>query len=401
PPPSTTTTTTNLYIQAYEADIIRGPKATLAAAALEPPSGLGAGQTTGPGSALIQLPNHSYGQKLPSGRGVAAPFPQDLEDAIWDFGNGVEITISAEHGIRRSKPDTVPHGNNDGANSSMIWVDRYDARLLLDPDTALPLSSPTSPAPPSPTNSGWSDLPSDTEDTFFLTPEERDDFQREKKRRRITEMRDARVRARRAEDGVGSDDDEDDKDDAWGGSDEEPTEPQSTLMNLTATHLLSSPNPIQLEARILANHGGDPKFAFLRGRWGRAWALAKAKARAKAKADAEAAKKREGGLGGLVGYGSGDSASASESENENENESSPADVKDGNVRVDVKVDADADERPPLPSSQPQPQAVSASEPASADDSLTDAVKEARRVRAREWAKRRRADGGHGDGSGDV
>lgn len=43
-------------------------------------------------------------------------------------------------------------------------------------------------------------------------------------------------------------------------------------MKRTATAITRSPNPQQLEMRILANHGSDPRFAFLRGRWGRAWA---------------------------------------------------------------------------------------------------------------------------------
>lgn len=79
----------------------------------------------------------------------------------------------------------------------------------------------------------------------------------------------------------------------WGGSDEEvlivayskscftgsninshtfqPDEALQTLMKRTATAISRSPNPQQLEMRILANHGSDPRFAFLRGRWGRAW----------------------------------------------------------------------------------------------------------------------------------
>jgi hypothetical protein len=43
------------------------------------------------------------------------------------------------------------------------------------------------------------------------------------------------------------------------------------LMKKTAAHIASSPNPVQFELRILANHGTDERFAFLRGRWKRAW----------------------------------------------------------------------------------------------------------------------------------
>lgn len=42
-------------------------------------------------------------------------------------------------------------------------------------------------------------------------------------------------------------------------------------MRRTAKQLASSDNPAQLEIRILANLGSDKRFAFLRGRWGRAW----------------------------------------------------------------------------------------------------------------------------------
>ncbi|KAF8742555.1 hypothetical protein AX14_003589 [Amanita brunnescens Koide BX004] len=53
------------------------------------------------------------------------------------------------------------------------------------------------------------------------------------------------------------------------GSDEEPDDVQKELMRRTAVHLHSSPNPAQLEMRILANHGADKRFAFLRRRWPR------------------------------------------------------------------------------------------------------------------------------------
>lgn len=42
-------------------------------------------------------------------------------------------------------------------------------------------------------------------------------------------------------------------------------------MERTAASISRSNNSQQLEMRILANHGSDPRFAFLRGRWRRAW----------------------------------------------------------------------------------------------------------------------------------
>ena len=80
-------------------------------------------------------------------------------------------------------------------------------------------------------------------------------------------------------------------------------------MRRTATHVLSSPNPAQLEMRILANHGADPRFAFLRGRWARAWRVAKSKIKLEfQEAERKRAEKdndqKGGGMGGLAGYGS-------------------------------------------------------------------------------------------------
>lgn len=98
------------------------------------------------------------------------------------------------------------------------FIFRYDARLLLD---ALPVHSRSENATQSvpDTRGGWSDIPSDSEDTFFFSPEEAEDFRREKKRRLLDQNREQRVRGRRLEDGGSSDIKEDEE--IWGGSDEE------------------------------------------------------------------------------------------------------------------------------------------------------------------------------------
>ena len=60
---------------------------------------------------------------------------------------------------------TVPHA----------LISRYDARLLLHALPEIP-STETSAASTEPISPrGWSDLPSDAEDTFFLSPEEVED----------------------------------------------------------------------------------------------------------------------------------------------------------------------------------------------------------------------------------
>ena len=99
---------------------------------------------------------------------------------------------------------------------------RYDARLLLDTlpnqNPKIPTQSTVSKEPDSPT--GWSDLPSDTEDTFFFTPDETEDFRREKRRRLLERAREERLKARMEEDHV-EDEENQEEEDVWGGSDEE------------------------------------------------------------------------------------------------------------------------------------------------------------------------------------
>ncbi|KAG6839966.1 hypothetical protein C0991_010006 [Blastosporella zonata] len=307
-----------LYVQAYEADIVRGARAAISAASLEVPS-LSGGHKTG--GALIKWGN----QMQPA-------FPQD-EDII-------DTEASDDH--------------------NAVWVDRYDARLLLNALPPLRPSEETQDVPDSP--GGWSDLPSDNEDVFFLSMEEVEDFRRDKKRRHIEHAREERVKARRAEDGESSAEEEQ----PWGGSDEEagsyhictkPDDTQRDLMQRTATHLMSSPNPTQLEARIFANHGSDARFAFLRGRWSNTWQIMKGKARMALAKEKEKEKESTGGLSGLAGYGDSDADSDDE----------------GEVNDEDKVEP----RPAVP------------EVALVPATDTDAAMERRRARAKEWAEKRR------------
>lgn len=128
-------------------------------------------------------------------------------------------------------------------------------------------------------------------------------------------------------------------------------------MRRTATHLLGSPNAAQLEMRILANHGADSRFAFLKGRWSRSWRSLKARARADQAKEEEKANSGIGALGGLAGYGDSDEESSNPSVGEGEAEGQ-----------------------------------SVSTVSLADDSADgqDVVKAARRARAKQWAESRRA-----------
>ncbi|KAF8317463.1 hypothetical protein DL93DRAFT_573499 [Clavulina sp. PMI_390] len=143
-------------------------------------------------------------------------------------------------------------------------VKMFDARLLL---STLPRQSSGPMADPV-ADVGWDDLDSDAEDTFFMSTSEIDAFKSDKRRREMEINRQKRMRALEEKEAA----ERDPNDPAgWGGSDEEPDENQHMLMVRTAASVAKSPNPQQLEMRILANHGSDPRFAFLRGRWKRAW----------------------------------------------------------------------------------------------------------------------------------
>ena len=110
------------------------------------------------------------------------------------------------------------------SNTHVCLFLRYDARLLLDnifPNSNSKVSTATSVSqqPDSPTG-GWSDLPSDTEDTFFFTPDETEDFRKEKRRRLLEQTREERLKARMEEDQV-EDEENQEEEDVWGDSDEE------------------------------------------------------------------------------------------------------------------------------------------------------------------------------------
>ncbi|CDO74312.1 hypothetical protein BN946_scf184800.g1 [Trametes cinnabarina] len=338
-----------LRIHAHEADLVRGPQAAAAARSLE----------------VIRREEHGkvvleIGDGLIKWEGEVVQSGEDAfgEDRL-QLGVGTKGTTDAKKNV-----------------SEGIWVDRYDARLLLDALPEIHSESVVSTDPSSP--SGWSDLPSDAEDTFFLSAEEVEDYRREKRRRIIHEDREARLRALRAE----SEREPGDSREEWGGSDEEPDDIQLELMRRTASHVLSSPNPSQLEMRILANHGADPRFAFLRGRWSRTWRLTKTKARLELDAKNPASKEKgpsspaaagPAGIVSLAGYGDSDE----EEEDDGTGEVSQPNVTD-QAQHDIKV-ADGT-------------ASAASE---------DALKAARRARAREWAEKRRAAEGGSGGDEDI
>ncbi|CCL98879.1 uncharacterized protein FIBRA_00886 [Fibroporia radiculosa] len=321
-----------LFIQAYEADVVRGPQAEPAAASLE------VEQYNEGGKVRFRV-----GDGLIKWKGAGG---SHSPDGLEPFGLGEERIQ-----LGRADVKVKEAAEEEGG----VWVDRYDARLLLDAlpsvgsQEAMSINGLSSPG-------GWSDLPSDTEDTFFLNIEEVEDYRREKRRKLIDQGREERLRALRAEAG---EDQKEDTAEEWGDSDEEPDDEQKELMRRTATHILASPNPAQLEMRILANHGADTRFAFLRGRWSQAWKMVKGRVGLGIRMTEEAEKEAQpagGGLGGLAGYGDSDDDSSN----------------------------DGDEKTGGPSEKTR----TATEDTGPD--MDDELKKARRARAKEWAEKRRA-----------
>jgi len=135
-------------------------------------------------------------------------------------------------------------------------------------------------------------------------------------------------------------------------------------MRRTAKHIMSSPNPAQLEMRILANHGGDKRFAFLRGRWKRSWEVVKGLARIEIKKEQSEKEeaKQSSGLG-LADYGDSD--------------------VDDETGEEASADTAHQELKETAAESEQSTALVATQ----DD---DAVIQARRARAKEWMEKRRA-----------
>ncbi|KAF8753001.1 hypothetical protein RHS01_07214 [Rhizoctonia solani] len=139
---------------------------------------------------------------------------------------------------------------------------------------------------------------------------------------------------------------------SWGGSDEEPDDVQANLMRRTATHIRASPNPTQLEMRILANHGADPRFAFLRGRWKKVWARMR-----QGQESSMNAEPKQSIMNGLSAY-----ASDSDSGQKSEDEEEPA-QHSAHAIQDTSLSSEHDK--------------------------TEKLKAERRARAKDWARKRK------------
>ncbi|KAF7986933.1 hypothetical protein HWV62_12735 [Athelia sp. TMB] len=302
----------------------------------------------GPGSAVLSTQEVEAGGEGLIGMGVGMGEGAQVQGKGW--GSTVTI-VDADVGFV-DDVQLPEDGDEDGDDGSMS-VDRSDARLL-------------SPAPRSPIP-----LCPEATDASPPEPDEEDDAARARRRLAIASSRDVRLAALRARDG-----DADEGREMWGGSDEEADPTQTALMARTARAVAAAANGAQLEMRILANHGGDKRFAFLRGRWARAWAAARMHAREE-KAREEREAKGRVGLGGLADYGDSDGE-----------EEEGGEGGGGGGIADADVDEDVSRGASIPGPSATPEV--APEPEEEDDDDVDAaVKAARKWRAKEWAEMRR------------
>lgn len=100
-------------------------------------------------------------------------------------------------------------------------------------------------------------------------------------------------------------------------------------MQRLAVTLASAADPAVLEIRILANHGSDPRFAFLRkgGQWSEQWAALRT-AKPGAAVQAPVSALASGAGAGLVAYGS------DSEEEEEEPEEPPQRVEASSIATD-------------------------------------------------------------------
>ncbi|SCZ90940.1 BZ3500_MvSof-1268-A1-R1_Chr1-3g02403 [Microbotryum saponariae] len=200
--------------------------------------------------------------------------------------------------------------DREGDVQQVIWIDRYDALNLL---SSLPILEPTT-TPLLPPDLGFEDLPDDAEEMFYFEPEEREAIERERRSKRLELGREERIKALKREEEEEEEEENEDEE-------TEPSEIQLALMKKLHTTLSNAADPSLLEIRIMANHGRDPRFDFLRkeGKWSDVWERIKKGEPVGEEARRNAEENVGNGLGlGLNGYGSdseeeeGDTAAAEE-----------------------------------------------------------------------------------------
>ncbi|KAL7421757.1 hypothetical protein Q5752_003528 [Cryptotrichosporon argae] len=240
----------------------------------------------------------------PHASSSTAQFPPTAYVAVYEarltYPTPDDLDYRGQWRGRETHKDLMPWAGDDH-----VLADRYDLIHLLD---ALPSASSSGSAydplnsrvgqadsDDESADSAWS-LPSDEEALWTLDSEAaREAYVRDKRRKWVDGLREARLREREAEDASQAEPEK---------ADEEAPPAVAALMAHTALSLARSPDPTTLEIKIMTHHASDARFAFLRGQWASAWARAKVDA-------AQAVRREKGldkekGLGGLMGeYSSG------------------------------------------------------------------------------------------------
>ncbi|OCF60481.1 hypothetical protein L486_00114 [Kwoniella mangroviensis CBS 10435] len=278
-----------------------------------------------------------------------------------------------------------------------IWADRHDILHLL-PSVVIPSTTLPTPSSPLSSFSSWNSLPSDIEETFYLSdPEEIEAYEQQKKRKWIEALRQERLKEREKED---EENEVNDGQMRWNES-EEPPAPVLALMQHTAKAIFSSPNPSVLELRILTNHANDERFEFLKGRYKPTWTKIKDDLKkGKQKEQREKEKKKGIGLGGLGGYDSSDN-----SDDDNEQKEEVDDVQSPPPPPSSEDEDVAGPPPPPPEDgiplpptgvEHIPQPMDGDGINGLDAGLNDGEEEKRRLRRmrmEEWKKKRAAEKG--------
>ncbi|GAC99117.1 hypothetical protein PHSY_006715 [Pseudozyma hubeiensis SY62] len=196
----------------------------------------------------------------PSSTNRSSSLPDEL------YPTSYEITLNHDAVLKRTL-QVAPDGSSDNRGARLVtWTsscgkqtvttDRYDAVHLL---SELPPKPPHTGSTVLPMEDvGWSDLDSDTEDMFYMTDVEADQFKHDKARSALEAQRATRLANL---------------------SSVSPSPPlhheatieeelklsrsQFELMQKTARIVASSSNASQLELKILTNHASDERFSFL------------------------------------------------------------------------------------------------------------------------------------------
>ncbi|EGG10975.1 uncharacterized protein MELLADRAFT_102807 [Melampsora larici-populina 98AG31] len=371
-----------------------------------------------PSSTFASLPNfHSNDKDISettdtlSGLHIEA-FEAELCDDEW-LGQQAESRCDEIEGGRLIRLGGNVLNSSSSDQGEGVWVDRYDARLLLPTTPPTGFEEPTILTPPPVSPTGYSDLPSDHEEMFYFDESERQEIAQRKQRRKRDEQQHKRIRLREEEEKQREENIRLSK---------IPPPDQMLLMSRTLEALNSSPSPSLLEIRILANHYQDSRFASFLGKDGKYrlyWEemkLGKHSTKNSADEQPKVSQVENNGLQGIADYGeSSDEAEVGEDDEEQENvheceeqnQTYENDKLEGKTRSAIPVTSD----PLSPTRNPSSPAGELVEPIDPsdevlppgsptdlvpiiDDSLAhkpidEAERLRRQARAKEWAAQRK------------